>query len=139
MHNCIKNNIKISSNTFHSLYKYNLLSLLPDNGSLAMQRMLGRGMTISCCRVSFKTEEELQENECEHKHPVFRVRRSSKETEVVLMDSRKKELTHNTFLLENKNLGRDGGVVVDTVPGLNPFLCGVLVQLPLAVQKHAGD
>lgn len=29
----------------------------PDMGSLAMQRMLGRGMTISCCRVSCGGEE----------------------------------------------------------------------------------
>lgn len=33
--------------------------VLPDNGSLAMQRMLGRGMTINCCKVSCSGEEEV--------------------------------------------------------------------------------
>lgn len=28
------------------------VGVLPDIGSLAMQRMLGRGMTINCCKVS---------------------------------------------------------------------------------------
>lgn len=31
--------------------------VLPDMGSLAMQRMLGRGMTINCCRVSCSRED----------------------------------------------------------------------------------
>lgn len=30
--------------------------VLPDIGSLAMQRMLGRGMTINCCKVSCSGE-----------------------------------------------------------------------------------
>ena len=32
--------------------------VLPDMGSLAMQRMLGRDMTINCCKVSCSREEE---------------------------------------------------------------------------------
>lgn len=34
---------------------------LPDMGSLAMQRMLGRGMTINCRKVSCSEEEEFGE------------------------------------------------------------------------------
>ena len=33
--------------------------VLPDNGSLAMQRMLGSGMTINCCKVSCSGEEKV--------------------------------------------------------------------------------
>lgn len=33
--------------------------VLPDIGSLAMQRMLGRGITINCCKVSCGGEEEV--------------------------------------------------------------------------------
>lgn len=33
--------------------------VLPDIGSLAMQRMFGSGMTINCCNVSCNREEEM--------------------------------------------------------------------------------